>query len=120
MAITGKHIVEEIDGIRCTVVEKNISLDRVNFLKKILEINKLEVKIEKCLPVPPKKIAAIESEIVPVAETVADLYKIGITDVTFNIPTAIYSRILRTPDSKKILTREYWEQTGVVKDYYWA
>ena len=41
----GKHIVEEIDGVRCSVVEKGVSPERMEFLKKLLEINKYTVKI---------------------------------------------------------------------------
>ena len=35
----GKHIVEEIDGVRCSLVEKGVSPERTEFLKKILEKN---------------------------------------------------------------------------------
>ena len=31
----GKHIVEEIDGVRCSLVEKGVSPTRTEFLKKI-------------------------------------------------------------------------------------
>ena len=48
MALTkGKHIVKEIDGVLCTVVETGISKERLNFLKELLEFNKYEVKTEK-------------------------------------------------------------------------
>ena len=36
----GKHLVEEIDGVRCTVVEKGITAERAQFLKNILELKK--------------------------------------------------------------------------------
>ena len=32
----GKHLVEEIDGARCSVVEKAVSPERTDFLKKLL------------------------------------------------------------------------------------
>ena len=50
---SGKHVVVEMDGVRCTVVEKGISMDRVNFLKDILEFNGYAVKYEEgscCTP----------------------------------------------------------------------
>ena len=45
MAINNaKHIVNEIDGVRCTIIETGISIDRVAFLRELLEFNNLEVK----------------------------------------------------------------------------
>ena len=37
MPLKSKHIVEEIDGVRCTIVEKGAEPARVEFLKKLLE-----------------------------------------------------------------------------------
>ncbi len=45
MAINNaKHIVAEIDGVRCTIVESGASLERVAFLSDLLSFNNLEVK----------------------------------------------------------------------------
>ena len=46
MVLKAKHIVEEISGQRCTVVEKGIEKKRVDFLKKLLQHNQFEVVIE--------------------------------------------------------------------------
>jgi hypothetical protein len=45
MAINNaKHIINEIDGVRCTIIETGITLDRAAFLRQLLEFNNLEVK----------------------------------------------------------------------------
>ena len=45
MAINNaKHLVGEIDGVRCTIIESGTSLERVAFLRDLLEFNNLEVK----------------------------------------------------------------------------
>jgi hypothetical protein len=54
MAINANHPFEELNGIRCAVVEKNCSKERVAFLKYILEGNDFEVVV---VPSPPPKAA---------------------------------------------------------------
>jgi hypothetical protein len=45
MAINNaKHIIGEIDGIRCTIVESGTILERAAFLRQLLEFNKFETK----------------------------------------------------------------------------
>ena len=45
MAINNaKHIVSEIDGVRCTIIETGATLERVAFLSDLLTFNNLEVK----------------------------------------------------------------------------
>lgn len=85
----GKHLVEEIDGIRCSVVEKGVSADRTNFLKNLLELNKYTVKV--------------------VAETETETFKIGVTDLLFNPVIDVYKRSLKSPSGKRI-TPAYWLQ----------
>ncbi|MBK8984355.1 MAG: hypothetical protein IPM38_19055 [Ignavibacteria bacterium] len=100
----GKHIVKEIEGIRCTVVETNASEERMTFLKKLLELNGYEVKSEK----ETKK-----------EETLPDTYIIGVTDIVFNPVIAVYQRNLKTPDNK-IVTAPYWnQQTPESRGWYW-
>ena len=41
MTLKAKHIVEEINGTRCTVVEKGATAGRVDFLRELLEFNKI-------------------------------------------------------------------------------
>ena len=45
MAINNaKHIVSEINGVRCTIIETGATLDRIAFLSDLLKFNNLEVK----------------------------------------------------------------------------
>jgi hypothetical protein len=103
MTLKAKHIVEEVNGIRCTIVEKGATAGRVDFLKKLLEFNKFEVLI------------AEETAI----EGASALFTIGVTDLVFNPVIAVYELSLKTPDGQKV-SPAYWEQyTTVCKDEYW-
>ena len=59
MAINQNHTFDDLDGIKCAIVEKNVTPERVTFLKTILEHNHFTVVV---VPSPPPKTAA------PVAE----------------------------------------------------
>jgi hypothetical protein len=85
----GKHLVEEIDGTRCSVVEKAVSPERTEFLKKLLERNGYTVKI------------ASEGE--------TGTFKIGVTDLLFNPVIDVYKRRLKSLTGKKV-TPSYWLQ----------
>jgi hypothetical protein len=104
MPLKAKHIVVEIDGTRCTIVEKGATSERVAFLKSLLEFNKFEVLIAE-----DKK----ETEDAPT------LFTIGVTDIVFNPTIAVYESALQTPDGQKV-SPEYWDQkTTVSIDQYW-
>ena len=64
MAINANHPFEELNGVRCAVVEKNCSPDRVAFLKYILEGNGYEVMV---VASPPPKAAPAPKPAAPVA-----------------------------------------------------
>lgn len=85
----GKHIIEEIDGVRCSLVEKGVSSERAEFLKKLLELNKYTVKIT--------------------ANGEPETFKIGVTDMLFNPVVDVYKRSLKSPSGKKV-TPAYWLQ----------
>jgi len=85
----GKHLVEEIDGARCSVVEKAVSPERTDFLKKLLKLNGYKVKI------------ASEGE--------TGTFKIGVTDLLFNPVIDVYKRRLKSFSGKKV-TPAYWLQ----------
>lgn len=85
----GKHLVEEIDGVRCTVVEKAITPERAEFLKNLLELNGYEVKTA--------------------TETDPATMKLGVTDILFNPVIDVYERRLKSPSGKKV-TPAYWLQ----------
>jgi hypothetical protein len=100
----GKHIVDEIGGVRCTIVETGASKERVAFLTDLLTLNKLEVKSE---------------EEKRTAEDAPVTYKIGVTDIIFNPVIAVYQRRLLTPKGQKV-TPAYWEQkTDECDPNYW-
>ena len=45
MAINKNHEFEELGGVKCAIVEKNASKERVAFLKDLLETNHFEVVV---------------------------------------------------------------------------
>jgi len=98
----GKHIIEEIDGVRCSLVEKGVSPERAEFLKKLLELNKYTVKV--------------------VAEADAATFKVGVTDMLFNPVVDVYKRDLKSLSGKRV-TPAYWLQEsakeGEAEVNYW-
>ena len=68
MAINKNHTDEEINGVKCAVVEKNITAERAAFLKDLLETNDFTVQVGESAPpkvaaAPPKPLA--EGEVAP-------------------------------------------------------
>lgn len=111
MAINKNHEFDDLDGVKCAIVEKNVSPDRVVFLKKLLEYNKYAVVV---VPSPPPKAAAPVASVEGTAEIVlppppAETFTVGVTDVTFNSTNAIMGRLLRTP-AGHVVTQAYWWQ----------
>ncbi len=124
MAINKNHEFEDLNGVKCAIVEKNASKDRVDFLKSLLEHNQFTVIVVDSPPpkAAPKPAAApnadgetpvtIPIEVVDPAPTT---FTIGVTDVSFNPINAIFGRMLKTPD-KKIVTLAYWQQKEKVSN----
>ena len=112
MAINKNHEFEELGGVKCAIVEKNASKERVTFLKDLLETNLFEVVV---VPSPPPKAAPppkpVEGEVTPVvvAPPVPATFTIGVTNLAFNPTNAIFGRLLRTKDGH-IVTQAYWYQ----------
>ena len=110
MAINQNHLSEEINGVKCAIVEKNSSAERVSFLKQLLVFNKYTVEIAAS---PPPKAAAptplIENEVAPPPVVLPETYTIGVTDMMFNPINAIFGRLLHTPDGHAV-TLAYWNQ----------
>ncbi len=105
MALTkGKHIVEEINGNRCTIVEKGMDEKRVEFLKDLLTFNGFEVRVQE---------EKGETEDAPVT------YTLGVTDIIFNPVIAVYQMRLKTKEGKKV-SPAYWNQyTDKIDNRYW-
>ena len=119
MAINKNHEFEELDGIKCGIVEKNVSPERVAFLKKLLEYNNYTVVV---VPSPPPKVAAAlpiaigtkveegaELPPIPPPTPTPETFTVGVTDYTYNTINAIFGRLLKTPDGH-VVTLAYWHQ----------
>ena len=114
MAINKNHEAEELAGVKCAVVEKGASQQRVDFLKELLEQNKYTVIVvasapPKAAPAP----ATTEGEAPAAAPEPPATFTIGVTDVTFNPINAIFGRLLKTRDNR-IVTLAYWQQKEAV------
>ena len=107
MAINKNHEFEDLDGVKCAIVEKNASQQRVDFLKPLLEFNKYTVIV---VASPPPKAAAAAVEAAPLPPP---SFTIGVTDVTFNATNAIFGRLLKTPGGQ-VVTLAYWQQKDTV------
>jgi hypothetical protein len=83
-----KPVIEEIEGVRCVVVESGINEERLSFLKKLLEHNGYTVMVK-------------------VAED--NTSSIGVTDLMFNAVLDVYKRRLKSFTGKKV-TPAYWLQ----------
>jgi len=119
MAINKNHEFEELNGIKCAIVEKNAGAERVAFLKPLLEFNKYTVVVvasppPKTAPAP-KPVPATDTSAQPVPESqpqqppAPETFTVGVTDVTFNATNAIFGRLLKTPDGH-VVTLAYWRQ----------
>ena len=94
-----------IGDTRVTFVEKKIEQDRMEFLKKLLEVNDFEVLVQE---------EKRKSEEEP------QLYTIGVTDMVFNPTVYVFQRRLKTLDGKHIVNQEYWNQLSEdTKPQYW-
>lgn len=112
MAINKNHEFEDLDGIKCAVVERNLRQERVDFLKSLLEYNHYKVLV--VVSPPPKAAVAVTDAVPPAPPPVT--YTLGVTDVMFNATNAIFGRSLRTRDGR-IVTLAYWQQKeAVAKD----
>ena len=101
---TAKHLITEIDGKRCTLIESGVSEERMKFLHDVLSHNKLEVLVK---------------EEVQAEGTGPVLYTVGVTDIVFNPVYAIYERKLLRPDGE-LVTPAWWRQLeGDTRGQYW-
>ena len=120
MPINKNHEFEDLDGIKCAIVEKNASRERIDFLKQILTYNHFTVVVVASPS--PKAISAAAPA--PVSDSLSELeigvsipelppqpqtFTIGVTDVTFNPINAIFGRLLTTKTGETI-TLAYWHQ----------
>lgn len=126
MAINQNHIVEELEGTRCAIVEKNVAEERAAFLKALLAYNGYTVIVTASAA--PKAPARQVSPAAPAAASAAPAttegdqqaappvtptFTVGVTDLRFNAINAIFGRLLRTPDGH-VVTLSYWHQQETV------
>lgn len=111
MAINQNHLFEELDGIKCGIVEKNVSPERVQFLKELLEINKYEVLVVASPP--PKAAASVPDGEIDTLPLTPETFTVGVTDYTFNPINAIFGRLLKTKDGH-VVTKDFWDQKSEI------
>ena len=131
MPINKNHEFEDLEGVKCSIVERNVLPERVEFLKNLLEYNRFNVMI---VPTPAAKpvaakpapkpiivegepatpVAVVEEPIVPLP-TLPATFTVGVTDVMFNSTNAIFGRLLHTRGGQKV-TLAYWQQNEVVSN----
>ena len=126
MAINKNHEFEELGGVKCAIVEKNASKERVAFLKDLLEYNSFDVVVVPSPPpkaAPPKPAPAAEAEpqqpqtsntdksgqAIEPQTILPETFTIGVTNLAFNPTNAIFGRLLKTKDGH-IVTQAYWYQ----------
>ncbi len=104
MALEGKHTFGSIGETRVSFVEKKITEERKDFLKKLLEHNGFEVLVEE---------EKRKSEEEP------QLYTVAVTDMVFNPTTYVFERRLKTFDGHKV-NQDYWNQKSEdTNPMYW-
>ena len=111
MAINKNHEFEDLDGVKCAVVERNVSRERADFLRSLLEANGFTVVIVNS---PPPKAAPAPPAGEPPPPASA-LLTVGVTDVAFNAVNAVFGRLLKTRGGK-VVTLAYWNQEESVSN----
>ena len=127
-------IVEEINGTRCAIVEKNVSPERTEFLQKLLKHNGYTVMIAQT-PAPPAKPAAkppapvigADGQVIPPPPlpppppppVAPNTFTVGVTTISFHAMLAVYERSLFTLEGT-IVSIAYWnEEQEKAGELYW-
>lgn len=104
MGLSGKHTFGSIGDTRVTFVEKKVTENRKDFLKKLLEHNGFEVIIDE------EKRKTEEDP---------QLYTVAVTDMVFNPTIWVFQRKLKTFDGRKV-NQDYWNQVSEdTNPHYW-
>ena len=112
MAINKNHEFEELNGVKCAIVEKAVSAERATFLEELLGFNGYTVVVVPAAPpkaAPAKAPTAEELEATPPTPPPPALYTVGVTDVAFNPINAVFGRMLKTSDGH-VVSLAYWHQ----------
>ena len=95
MALNPNHAFEDLEGVKCSIVEKNCTQERADFLKALLAFNKFTVQVVKSPPpkvAPPKPAPPLaEGEVAPppppAPPAPPETFTVGVTDLSFNQKT---------------------------------
>ncbi len=127
MTISGKHTVEALNGVRCVLLEKDVSAERAAFIKAVLEHNGYHVQVQKIVP-PPPKAPKVDPNADPNAPpppppppppVVPETFKVGVTDLSFVLSVMVYTRRLRTLDNQVLLPTYWTQEDPAFKSWYW-
>ena len=123
MALNPNHTFEELGEVKCSIIEKNCTSQRAEFLKKLLQHNNFSVVIVKSPP--PKTVAkpdgSTESETPEIISALPETFTVGVSDLSFNVVNAIYNRELKALDGN-IVSPSYWKQSQPLAEkeaWYW-
>jgi len=137
MALNPNHTFEDLGEVKCSVVEKNCTPARVDFLRQLLELNGFTVVVVKSPPPKAAKPAAPKPAApaadgapapapAPPAEPAPppppDTFTVGVTDLTFSPVNAVFNRELKTA-AGIIVTSAYWKQEEDAprrEEWYWS
>ncbi|MBN8851053.1 MAG: hypothetical protein BGO55_28865 [Sphingobacteriales bacterium 50-39] len=115
MAINQNHLFEELNGVKCAIVEKNVASGRVDFLRGLLEYNGFTVVVVASPPPKAAPAASAGSGAADLADggvptaPAPETFTVGVTDVMFNPVNAVFGRLLKTPGGH-VVTLAYWQQ----------
>lgn len=109
MAINKNHEFEELNGVKCAIVEKGASPERVRFLEALLKTNGYTVMVVPLVPPKTAPTSTGTEEPLPESPETPASFTIGVTDVTFNPVNAVFGRLLKTADGK-VVTLAFWHQ----------
>jgi len=134
MALNPNHAFEDLEGTKCSIVEKNCPPARVEFLKALLELNNFTVVV---VGSPPPKVAPVKAPAPvigpdgvavvapppppPPPPPAPTTFTVGVTDLTFDPITAVFNRQLKTSTGQPV-SSAFWQQkeTEVKKEeWYW-
>ena len=129
MALNPNHAFEDLEGVKCSIVEKNCTQERADFLKALLAFNKFTVQVVKSPPpkvAPPKPAPPLaEGEVAPppppAPPAPPETFTVGVTDLSFNPISAVYNKELQTP-GKQFVDVKYWKQeldAPSTQKWYW-
>ena len=128
------HVVEEIGGMRCSVVEKNVSPERADFLKTLLEHNGYTVMIAqtpappaKPVPKPPAPVMGPDGQPLPMppppppppSPVAPNTFTVGVTHIAFHAMLAVYERSLFTPEGKIVSIASWNQEPEKAGEFYW-